>query len=278
MLSQGFHQISEREYHALPGPSASRCKAVARSPMYCKAQLDGLLSVSKALIDGRAAHYAMCFPNEFELKYFPFPKRINLTKNEDKAIKEEYVSRYGADFCLQPEDFQMCLRVRDRVWSKSSIREVLEKVSEFESSGLWKHDDSGAVCKMRLDALATPIAIALDFKTTTDASRSAFSWSLAKYKYHWQAAFYMNGLAQLGAKVDSFVFIAIEKAEPFDAALYVLDKDSLARGWEEVEPWIKVYHGCETTGQWPGYPDFAQDISLPNLKFKAEEIDQEEDY
>ena len=281
MREPGFYDLTEREYHALPGPSASRCKAVARSPLYAKACMDGLITPTKALLDGRAAHFAMCFPDKFEMTYFAFPKKIDHRKNVDLELKQEYVSQYGQDFCLQPDDFEMCIRVRDRVWSKKCIREVLEKVSAFEQSVLWRHEPTGALCKIRLDAIAESIGVLVDFKTTADASKFEFQRQIKKHKYHWQAAKYRHGVNTLDKKCKLFAFIAVEKKEPYDAALYVVGEKTMAKGWEEVEPWIKVYHDCETKNEWPGYPDVPQDIDLSAYDLdddEDDEIEQQGDY
>jgi exodeoxyribonuclease VIII len=107
-----------------------------------------------------------------------------------------------------------------------------------------------------------------DLKTTEDASPAAFARSVATYRYHVQAAFYLDGLRACDAQIDAFAFVAVEKTPPYLVAVYSADEICLARGREEYRADLLTFAECLRTDCWPGYPPFVQPLSLPAWALK----------
>ena len=75
---------------------------------------------------------------------------------------------------------------------------------------------TGLQCKCRPDWISADGGILVDLKTTEDASPREFQRSIAKWRYHVQAGWYMAGIeAAYGTRPSGFIFIAVEKKPPF---------------------------------------------------------------
>ena len=92
---------------------------------------------------------------------------------------------------------------------------------------------TGILCRCRPDFWREDDII-VDVKTTEDASPEEFSRSLAKWRYHVQAPFYMDGIElATGRRPKGFVFLVVEKKPPYAVAAYTLDPESIELGRSE---------------------------------------------
>jgi exodeoxyribonuclease VIII len=60
-----------------------------------------------------------------------------------------------------------------------------------------------------------------------------------------------------------FVFVAVEEEFPHAAAAYMLDDDAMERGRAECRRLLALYRECAERGDWPGYPNTIQQLTLP---------------
>lgn len=105
--------------------------------------------------------------------------------------------------------------------------------------------------------------VIIDYKTTTDASRSAFMNSSARYGYFMSAAWYIDAVrSQFGGDV-AFVMIAQEKDPPYVTAAYELTESFRRIGEWRNERAVEIYQSCMATGVWPGYSDDIELLSAP---------------
>ena len=83
----------------------------------------------------------------------------------------------------------------------------------------------------------------------------------------------------LGQRVDAFVFLAVEKTEPFAFAVYELPPSIVEEGRAQIRKALPVYAECKATGNWPGYADGVQELKFPRWAYKEieapEALDQE---
>ena len=96
-------------------------------------------------------------------------------------------------------------------------------------------------------------------KTTEDASPRGFQNSLAKFRYHVQAAWYLRGLE--GA--EEFVFIAVEKKPPYLVAVYQASAAVIAAGVRAADINLSNLSECRKKNHWPGYSEAIETIDLP---------------
>lgn len=217
-----------------------------------------------ALIFGTAVHSAILEPNNFEKLYLALPE-INRRTSEGKAeyaALMEHAKANGITF-LTSDDRESCLRVRDAVHKHPAARLLLSR-GVAEDTLYWEDQQTGAHCKARPDFLSTNTGFVVDVKTTQDASATGFSKSSYGYRYHVQAAWYLDGhMAALGKPAEGFAFIAVEKEPPYAVSVYYVTSEFYELGKVTYLKNLNTYVECLSTNNWPGYSDDFQPLSLP---------------
>jgi exodeoxyribonuclease VIII len=135
--------------------------------------------------------------------------------------------------------------------SVPAIRRILGLAGGYEVSIRW--DEDGILCKARLDFIAPGDGVVLDYKTTRDASPTAFARSAANFRYNRQQAWYTRGLEALGIPIYDFVFAAQEKITPFAAAAYTIPSHAVEAGQAEAMSRLVEYVAARESGSWPAY-------------------------
>jgi hypothetical protein len=105
----------------------------------------------------------------------------------------------------------------------------------------------------------------VDLKTTAEggAEPGQFAKSVHQYRYHVQAAFYLDGLAANGVEATDFAFIAVEKSRPNLVGAYWASKTMIDRGRMAYKRDLHTYKRCLDSGQWPGYSAAIEILDLP---------------
>lgn len=177
---------------------------------------------------------------------------------------------YGNDdprIVLSGDQWDTCQRVRDAIMAHDEARELLEGTIR-EQSVIFTEPETSMRCKMRLDIDNKAADTLVDLKTTEAAKPDDFQWSIWKYGYHRQAAFYQVGMNRAtGHTYAGSAIIAAEKVEPFAVAVFEIKAESIERGWDELRPLIRKYAQCEMSGKWPAYPGITK-IGIPDVKMR----------
>ncbi|MBB1074514.1 PD-(D/E)XK nuclease-like domain-containing protein [Rhodoferax sp. 4810] len=147
--------------------------------------------------------------------------------------------------------------------NKNTYAQILLNSGESEVTLTWTDDDTGLRCKARPDWLCNNLDVIVDLKTANDASAASFAKSAAKYKYHMQAAFYLDALKACGLGDRAFIHIVTETEPPYGVALYQLDDDAIERGRERYKTAMRKLKHCMKTKDFPSYPMEIQPLSLP---------------
>lgn len=186
-------------------------------------------------------------------------------------VLEEWQRNNSERKVLSPEAFEQIFAMRDAVMNHPAAFAILHHVKDIIG----------------------------DLKTTEDASPEGFAKSIANWRYDVQHAFYMDGtrLALEQGKCNPpqegkaelsvywtdpvtgvlcrcrpdfwrgypkhFAFIAVEKKPPYAVGVYVLDSEGVEIGRAQYQHDLRVYAECVRSGEWPGYGDKVQTISLP---------------
>ena len=266
--------LSNEAYHAGPGISKSSLDAVAKSPAHYFARyLDENRperEPTAAMIAGTLAHCAVLEPEEFVIRYAVGPDVSKATK-EWKAFEASLADGRQA---IKPDQFKQAFAQSTSVRSIPDIADLLSK-GFAEVSAYWHDEETGILCKCRPDWVSPcddGSVILVDLKTTTDASPREFSRSIAKWRYHVQAAWYADGYAKAsGLTVRGFVFAAVETDFPHLPAAYMLDDESIDQGRTDYRRNLETYAECLACGIWPGYEKEIQLTRIPNWAFDQEE-------
>lgn len=247
-MTPGIHpDISNADYHAATGYSKSDLDRVARSPAHFRY---GTVEVTPAMILGTAVHTAVLEPERWEQHY---------RQGEGKAKKSDPI--IPGMTVLTSDHYALCLRIRDAVWDHPTCRELLSQGAAELSA--WWHDPMTLLpCKCRPDWSRHDCLV--DLKTTQDASPRAFGYSVDRYRYHVQAAYYLDGWNQAGGNpVDTFIFMAVEKAPPFAIGFYELSLPALQLGQRLYRSDLVTIEECLIQDQWPGYSPHVTVLELP---------------
>lgn len=179
-------------------------------------------------------------------------------------VLAEWTENNPGRIVLTPETWDQLHAMANAVHSHPAAGSLLTGCpGEAEKSVYWNDATTGVLCRCRPDWWRDDNVI-VDLKTTEDASPEGFAKSMANYRYDVQAAYYLDGVQQAtGKRPKAFVFIAVEKKPPYGVGVYVLDSDSLELGRAQYQHDLRIYAECVRTGEWPGYGDKIQTISLP---------------
>lgn len=258
------YAMPNADYHAHPAISKSGLDRINQSPAHYQSWLTEPRKETPALALGSATHAFILEHETFFERYAVAPDGIDRRTKEGKAAWAEFEAQANGKTVIKTEDLEHIKMMAARVWWHPSARELLsEGAAEVSAFGnLW-----GIDVKCRPDWLRED-GLVMDLKTTDDASPGAFPGSVAKWRYHVQAALYQDILALLGIKIKAFVFIAVEKNPPYAVGVYELDDASIEAGREAYQRNLDTYKTCIETGSWPAYSPAIETIQLPRWVFQ----------
>jgi len=259
--------VPEAQYHADPALGSTDLKNILRSPAhYITAKGEPL--DSPALRLGTLVHECILDPDLWS-KRVTSPKFDRRTK-AGKAEYAEWTARVDAEGLreVSVDDRALCEAMRESAMRAPLVRAVLEHAKDREVSCFWKDADTGVHCKARLDAHKP--GLVMDLKTTQDASSGAFRNSVARFRYHVQAAHYSEGVRAVTGEWPDYAIVAIEKTPPYACAVYMLDEEALGVGALMREHALKVYAECCEKDEWPGYVQTTQVLTLPRWAAEGE--------
>ena len=266
----GLHtSIQYDEYSRWAAINHSILRHFGRTPAHAREEMIHPAENTKAQEIGHATHVAILEPDRFEREFVSAP-RISTRSNKGKAEWAEFAAAVAPRAVLPAEEHELCLRMRDAVWSHPTAAELLRGPGVNEVSAVWRDEDTGVVCKGRLDRLTTVggWSMIVDLKTTKSAMRHSFSKDLYNYQYHQQAAMYLDGCYALAPHPRKYVFIAVEKEPPFLVATMELEDDAIDLGRDEYKKHLRMYADCLQSGRWPGYDEGISYVSLPHWAFR----------
>lgn len=133
---------------------------------------------------------------------------------------------------------------------------------EAEATAIARDEETGLWLRCRPDYLRLGDGVALNYKTTIDASRDAWerqAWALG---YAMSAALTIDILATLGHAVN-YAFVVQEKDPPHLVAVRVFDDGAIEWGRLQYRRALTLFAGCLRAGEWPGYALDVETVSLP---------------
>lgn len=265
-LPDGLHpHVKHAVYHERVQGLASKSALdlVGRSAAHYKRWLDGAEDKpTPALILGSALHCAALEPERFAREYAIQPDFGDCRFKEAKAERDRWRAANDGKTPLDTADGAAIAGMIASIRNHPKAGPLLTSGTP-ELTMLWTDPETGLRCKGRADFFAPQFRTAIDIKTTEDARPPAFAKSVANYGYHRQAAFYSNGFEAVGAPIDLFVFVAVEKVEPYLVKVHTLDGDALALGEASIRRDLLAMRSCIESREFVGYDPEINIISLP---------------
>jgi hypothetical protein len=266
------HDVSFDDYALWPAANFSTVKAIRNTASKCKYAIDNPKELSTAMALGQALHVATLEPARFDGMFHICPPCDRRTK-EGKELYEAECRKAGGKILIREGDES--LGEVERVRGMSAALHALKSADPFlhgagrnEVSMLWKDEDTGLMCKGRVDRLienfpGLDLPVIVEIKSTKNANAWGFGKDVDTMSYAAQAACYRAGYTATAGKAPMHVFLAVESFAPFDAAVFTLDDESMQTGLLQYRQMLKRYAECLKTGLWPGYPDHVQILSMP---------------
>lgn len=258
--------MSNAEYHAHPSISKSGLDRIDQSPAHYKAWLSEPRTTTPALTFGSACHNYVLERETFKDRYAVAPSGIDRRTKAGKELWESFISESAGRDIITAEYVNKLASIRISILAHPVASELLDHDSGKAEVSVFGELENVAV-KCRPDWLRDD-GILLDLKTTDNAGPSAFSRSVAKYRYHVQAAFYSDLLHLVtGEPIKAFVFVAVEKSPPYAVGVYELDADSIEAGRDDYRRNLATYRQCLESGVWPAYSSEIETLTLPRWAF-----------
>ncbi|NLA66218.1 MAG: hypothetical protein GX862_09955 [Leucobacter sp.] len=118
--------------------------------------------------------------------------------------------------------------------------------------------------RARFDYLPDEGNIAVDIKTTVDASPGGFAKGAANFGYHIQRGHYLDVLKHATGRTVEMLFVVVEKTAPHLVAVHQLSQEFADMGEAEALEARDIWRRCIETGEWPGY-EMKVNLLLPPM-------------
>lgn len=259
-MEPGFHILPDREYFAAAGVSNSDLREFERSPRHYLTRKQNAQKEPTAEQElGKYLHMAVLETDRFTKSVIAEPVDYDGRK---KRWKDWRLDHQDKEIITHDQAVKI-VGMTTAILSHSTCKKILTK-GRSEVCAFAEFVLGGRVLrKCKIDWLPDEGNAVVDLKTTADASPEEFSDSIGNWKYHRQAAYYLDICRDLGMDRQAFVFIAVEKEPPYAVALYNLDAEDIGRGRVSYINLLQKFMECQEKNDWPAYPQEIQTINLP---------------
>lgn len=180
---------------------------------------------TEAMIIGSATHTAVLEPDLFEQQYAVAPRKAG------KAEYEAFVAECGDRIPLKP-DVVADINAMSNVVRKHPVMapllgvpHIVEGTAIAETFGVYPWG-----VKVRPDLYVPTAGIIVDLKTARSVNVNHIKYAIKDFRYHVQAALYIDVMRKVELEVNDFIFVFVEKNAPNDVYCVRLDKASIALG------------------------------------------------
>lgn len=262
-----YPDLPEADYHADPVPGGSLSSSGARKLLStCPARFDYERRNPPPSTDefdlGKAFHAAALGVGAETVVVDAKDWRTNAAKEAKAAAYAD-----GKVPLLAHQAKQVAAMV-DAV-HRDPLADALLSKGDAEQSLFWIDERTGIWRRSRLDLIRPDVIV--DVKTCESATEEHIRKAIARYGYHGQADFYLDGAHTLGLGDLPFLFVFVEKAPPYLTHVVQLGADELAAGRRLNNRAVDLFAECQQAGRWPGYADDITTISLPPYALRTEE-------
>ena len=216
-----------------------------KSPEYFRFAMDHPQLATAAMKFGSAVHMNVLQPEEFNNQYAVSPTFDRRTK-DGKIAYSEFTKLNWRKKVISEKEYELIEQMTLKLMRDSSVKSLLSKGFK-EKIVAWENEEYNVKCKGMLDCYRPESQIIIDLKTTQDSSYNTFAKSVKKYKYHKQAAFYLDAV-----KAEEYYIIAVEKLPPFGINIIQIGDNLLDKGREMYNQELEIYKYCVDNDWWPG--------------------------
>lgn len=234
----------------------STLKYMGVSPRHYLHNLANPRPQTDALLLGSLTHCMVFEPDQINARYAKEP-RFNRAMNDETARAKGYDGgkQAAAEWLIDtvgrqpvaPEMYDTAYHMAQAVLRDPvAARYVTEGWAEHQIQ--WTDTLTGIDCRGRVDHVNGTLS---DLKTTR--SLVSFERDVARFGYHAQLAWYLDGLHAVHVQTtDQPVLVAVESVAPYDVLVLRFDDDDLAVGRRVYRQYLDRLAECRSTGEWPG--------------------------
>lgn len=280
----GFYDLPESIYRAAPGENWSNLKRIGKTAKSYNWFKDHPEPDTPDQKKGRLYHTLLLEPQRKDERWAVTPE---LYPAKGKKVGDPPIDKpwnMNAHFCqdwvadMEAKGFEVTKqgdvdfgnRMVGELRDLEDACKILDDADGYEVSGFWIDEESGLLCKMKLDILKR--GQVGDFKKVASGHSPAASWEswcrhLRSWQHHGQAAFYRDGVNAIyehygWALPDepSFIWLVVEDQHPFDTAIYpIIDREDkrsyqfFVWGRELYRQYIWQVGVWQKVGKWPSY-------------------------
>jgi hypothetical protein len=260
--------MENADYHRHWAVSKSGLDQIAKSPLHYWARFLDPDRVwpepTPAMRLGTALHTHVLELSKWDDQIAVAPGDINRRTKEGREQWAAFEAAAKRKTVITADDAQQVMAMGRAVLGHPAAAMLLGLPGKAETTHMWTDASTGLECKCRPDWLTDDGSIVVDLKTTKNASIQGFKRSVADYRYHVQAAWYLHGLEQAtGRRPDQFIFICVESSAPYACAVYAADAEMIERGHDQAMRDLAKLAVCKAADHWPSYSDQIETISLP---------------
>lgn len=230
-------------YHDRPEVSATMLKSMTKGWRHFEAEHVNKTAKrpeSPALMLGTAIHAALLEPMVFNRDYVTCPKECS---DRRTSVFKRWAEAHEGKIILSYSDRCLIERIVDACHENDSIQRLLMASGQIEREFFWQDAETEIDCRAKIDK-AMP-SVVVDLKTTDDASPQAFARTIGTFRYDLQAVHYLEATG-----ADTFIFLAVEKTEPFRARLYELCQADLSDAREMRRELLIQYRSRLEANDW----------------------------
>jgi len=239
--------VPNQLYHALPGISSSQIPDILESPATYELRQQNPPAQTDAMLKGEVTHTLVLQPQLYEKNF-----KVSPTKTKGKAWAA-LAEKYPEHTIISPGMADDAFRMRDSLYANPTIRDLLEKNTEWREVSIWVNDpQTHLVCKIRPDMIVD--GVIYDLKTTISPQWRAFKHSIWKWNYFISAPYYMDMARIAGLDIHGFRFIVVGNKPPHNTAIYELDKDWMDEGRSQYREALNSYWNYLMGDGWSGLP------------------------
>lgn len=280
-----FPGTSRAEYDAIPAINFSRLKFFRRTAAHAREALMNPRPQSDEQALGTLIHLYLLEPERWQSDVTVMPDfTIGLVDDKGKPYKNpratnKYKDLEGAwkgqnagKIIATDDDLAACNQIGLSIAASTIATELMTAPAKNEVAIIWDDPTTKLRCKGLVDRLANVLGrmVVIDIKSTTDASIGAYSRDCAKWGYHIQSAFYLDGLSALHPADRKFMHLLTETDSPHLVAVRSLSGQALAQGRYDYRDCLRQCAECLRTDRWPGYQDENEEVDLPRWAISQE--------
>jgi exodeoxyribonuclease VIII len=253
--------LESSKYHSRPEISAHGLHLIDKAPAYYRFAQDHPKEDHDAYRFGRLVHLAVLEPEKWDSSVIVSEGFDRRTKAGKAAAELFEAQSAGKEICT-PAENAIIQRITDNVYNHPSAGKLLGEIGNVEPSLFYTQKDTGVKCRARPDFILHK-GIIVDLKTSQSADAGTFTRDAINYRYHVQAAMYLDAARSCELKAEAFVFIAVEKKAPYLVQVFEASDEFIDAGRHEMLQNLMAYKDCVAANNWPGYSTEVETLNLP---------------